>query len=178
MKNNNEFTLGNLKKEGFRGLRLFKTYFGQYDLFNMMSYEKLDQIRKLRTESAHKIYQNDLDYSYAIEQDSLLKDLYRVLNNIIKVEDPNHEFLIKYKDGIYNCFYGENGSIFETNGFNNKKYHYYDGYLRLINDKFNVREAEVLVVGNSIDSIKKALIKMPHNNCISNKLQKNCWNNF
>lgn len=74
------------------GLRLFKTYFCQYDLFNMISYEKLDQIRKLRTELAHKIYQNDLDYSYAIEQDGLLKDLYRVLNNIIKVKDPNHEF--------------------------------------------------------------------------------------
>lgn len=165
MKNNNEFTLEDLKKEGFRGLRLFKTYFGQYDLFNMMSYEKLDQIRKLRTEPAHKIYQNDLDYSYAIEQDGLLKDLYRVLNNIIKVEDPNHEFLIKYKDGIYNCFYGENGSIFEANGFNNKKYHYYDGYLRLINDKFNIRDAEVLIAGNSIDSIKKTLIKKLHNNC-------------
>lgn len=165
MKNNNEFTLEDLKKEGFRGLRLFETYFGQYDLFNMMSYEKLDQIRKLRTEPAHIIYQNDLDYSYVIEQDGLLKDLYRVLNNIIKVEDPNHEFLIKYKDGIYNCFYGENGSIFEANGFNNNKYHYYDVYLRLINDKFNVRDAEVLIAGNSIDSIKKALIKRLHNNC-------------
>lgn len=130
-----------------------------------MSYEKLDQIRKLRTEPAHKIYQNDLDYSYAVEQDSVLKDLYRVLNNIIKVEDPNHEFVMKYKDGIYNCFYGDNGRIFEANGFNNKKYHYYDGYLRLINDKFNVRDAEVLIAGNSIDSIKKALIERLHNNC-------------
>lgn len=165
MKNKNEFTLNDLKKEEFRGLRLFKTYFGQYDLFNVLSYKKLDQIRKLRTEPAHKIYQNDLDYSYAVEQDGLLKDLYKVLNNIIKVEDPNHEYIMKYKDGIYNCFYGENGSILEANGFNNKKYHYYNGYTRLINDKFNVRDSETIIAGNNIDIIKKTLIKNLYDNC-------------
>lgn len=165
MKNKSDFSLEELKKEEFRGLRLFKTYFGQYDLFNIMSYEKLDQIRKLRTEPAHKIYQNDLDYLYAKEQDGLLKDLYRVLNNIIKVEDPNHEFVMQYKNGIYNCFYGEHGSILESNGFNNKKYHYYNGYVRLINDKFHVRDSEILIAGNDINVIKKTLINSLQNNC-------------
>ena len=165
MKNKKDFTLDDLNKEEFRGLRLFKTYFGQYDLFNIKTYEKLDQIREMRTEPAHKIYQNDLDYSYAVEQDGLLKDLYRVLYNIIKVEDPNHDFVIKYRDGIYNCFYGEDGGILEANGFNNKKYNYYNGYLRLINDKFNVRDAEILIASNDVDSTKKKLIKRHHGNC-------------
>ena len=165
MKNNKEFTLEELSEEKFRELRLFKTYFGQYDLFNMMSYEKLDKIRKLRTEPAHEIYQNDLNYSYAKEQDSFLKDLYRVLNNIIKVEDPNYEYVKKYKNGAYSCFYGKSGCILEANGFNNKEYRYYDGYIRLINDKFCVRDSEILIAGNNLEIIKKSIVKKLHINC-------------
>lgn len=165
MLNNKEFTLDDLAKEEFRGLRLFKTYFGQYDLFNMISYEKLDNIRKLRTEPAHKIYQNDLNYLYNKEQDILLKDLYRVLNNIIKVEDPNCEYVKKYKNGVYSCFYGKSGCILEANGFNNKRYRYYDGYIRLINDKFCVRDSEILIAGNNLEIIKKSIVKKLHINC-------------
>ena len=51
-----------------------------------------------------------------------------------------------------------------TDDFNNQTERL-DNRLRLINDKFNVRDAEVLIAGNSIDSIKKALIKRLHNNC-------------
>ena len=32
--------------------------------FRKISYDKLDEIRKLRTEPAHKIYTNDFDYGY------------------------------------------------------------------------------------------------------------------
>ena len=56
MKNKSEFTLEDLNKEEFRGLKLFKTYFDQYDLFNIMTYEKLNSIRKLRTEPALSIF--------------------------------------------------------------------------------------------------------------------------
>ena len=165
MKNKSKFTLEDLNKEEFRGLKLFKTYFDQYDLFNIMTYEKLNSIRKLRTEPAHKIYLNDLDYVYLKEQDELLKDLYRVLNNIIIVEDNNYDYVKRYKEGLYYCFFGENGSILESNGFNSKKYRYYNGYIRLINDKFKVRDSEILIAGNDVKLIKKCLIDTLRMNC-------------
>ena len=105
MKNNNDFSLEDLKKEEFRGLKLLKTYFGQYDTFNVRTYEKLDEIRIIRTEPAHKVYQNDLNYSYSKEQDDILKNLYRVLYNIISVEDSEYELLKTYKDEIFSLIY-------------------------------------------------------------------------
>ena len=164
MKNKGEFSLDDLDRESFRGLKLFKTYFRQYDLFNMMSYEKLDKIRKTRTEPAHKIYKNDLDYTYCKEQDDVLKDLYRVLYNIMLAEDPKHEYIKKYKNGDYLCFYGDKGGILERNGFNNKPYKYFDGYIRLLNDKFDVRDAEILMATNDRKLLKKTLKETILNN--------------
>ena len=45
----------------------------------------------------------------------------------------------------------------QKNGFNSKQYRYYDGYLRLNNDKFQVRDAEILIAGNSKEEIKQIL---------------------
>lgn len=165
MKNKDTFNLEDLKKEEVRGLKLFKLYFSQYDKFNIKSYEKLDEIRNLRTEPAHKVYKNDLDYSYSVEQDLLLKNLYRILCNIIYVEDPKYHFLKEYNGGNYYSFYGENGKIYKYNGFNEKRYCYYDGYIRLINDKFDVRDSELLIAGNDINIIREKLSITLSRNC-------------
>lgn len=164
MDNKNDFSLDDLKNESFREYKVFKTYFGQYKLFSNLSFEKLNEIRSLRTEPAHKIYVNDLNYSYCVEQDGTLKNLYRILNNIIKVEDNDYELLKKYENGQYECFYGDKGSILENNGFNAKRFHYYNGYIRLINDKFKVRDAEILIAGNNNSFIKNEIIKRISNN--------------
>lgn len=164
MANKNDFSLDDLKNESFREYKAFKTYFGQYKLFSNLSFEKLNEIRSLRTEPAHKIYVNDLNYSYCVEQDGTLKNLYRILNNIIKVEDNDYELLKKYENGQYECFYGDKGSILENNGFNAKRFHYYNGYIRLINDKFKVRDAEILVASNDDSFIKNVLITRISNN--------------
>lgn len=69
MDNKNDFSLDDLKNESFREYKAFKTYFGRYKLFSNLSFEKLNEIRSLRTEPAHKIYVKDLNYSYCVEQD-------------------------------------------------------------------------------------------------------------
>lgn len=159
MSNNNKFTLDDLKKDEFREYKTFKTHFGQYKLFNKRCFDKLDEIRNLRTEPAHKIYTNDIDYSYCSEQDETLKNLYRIIYNIIKVEDSNYNLLRQYQNGEYECFYGEKGGILENNGFNAKNYRYYNGFICLINDKFKTRDAEILIAGNDASYIKNELIK-------------------
>lgn len=164
MSNNAEFTLDDLKKEEFREYKTFKKYFGQYKLFNKQCFEKLDEIRSLRTEPAHKIYTNDIDYSYCKEQDDILKYLYRIIYNTIKVEDSNYTLLKQYQNGEYECFYGEKGGILENNGFNAKNYHFFNGYICLINDKFKVRDSEILIAGNDANFIKKELVKHICNN--------------
>lgn len=45
----------------------------------------------------------------------------------------------------------------QKNGFNSKQYRYYDGYLRLNNDKFQIRDAEILIAGNSKEEINQIL---------------------
>ena len=67
---------------------------------------------------------------------------------MIKVEDSNYNLLSQYQDGDYDCFYGKKGGILENNGFNAKNYHFYNGYICLINDKFKTRDAEILIAGN------------------------------
>lgn len=157
MPNKNEFTLEDLKKEKFREFKTFKTYFSKYSKFDLLSFEKIDEIRKLRTEPAHKIYINDLNYMYCKEQDDTLINMYIVICNIIKVEDPEYIILNTYANGKYNCLYGEKGEISTSNGFNRKKYKDYNGYYRLINDKFKVRDSEILIAGNDIEEIRKLL---------------------
>lgn len=157
MRNKNKIDLDKLDKGEYGAFSLFKLYFGQYEQFYEVSYVKLDGIRKLRTEPAHQIYINDLNYDYCREQDEILINVYRILNNIIKVEDINYKYLKEYKNGEYNCFYGKRGAILQKNGFNSKQYRYYDGYLRLNNDKFQVRDAEILIAGNSKEEIEKVL---------------------
>ena len=141
MRNKDSFSLEDLK--GSREFTIFKIYFGQYNLFHENSFNKLNEIRKKRTEPAHKIFANDLNYLYAQEQDQILKNLYRVIYNIIKVEDNDYKYLKEYKNGEYECFFGEKGSISEDNGFNSKGFHYYNGYIRLINDKYKVKDSEI-----------------------------------
>lgn len=158
MPNKNEFTLEDLKKEEFREFKTFKTYFSKYSEFNVLSFEKIDEIRRLRTEPAHKIYVNDLNYMYCKEQDDTLINMYKVICSIIKVEDPEYKILNTYENGEYNCLYGEKGAISTSNGFNTKKYKYYNGYVRLINDKFKVGDSEILIAGNDIDEIRKILL--------------------
>ena len=170
MPNKNEFTLEDLKKEEFREFKTFKTYFSKYSEFNALSFEKIDEIRRLRTEPAHKIFINDLDYMYCKEQDDTLINMYRVICSIIKVEDPEYKILNTYENGEYNCLYGEKGAISTSNGFNTKKYKYYNGYVRLINDKFKVRDSEILIAGNDIDEIRKKLIN--HIKSISQNIEK------
>lgn len=170
MPNKNEFTLEDLKKEEFREFKTFKTYFSKYSEFNAISFEKIDEIRRLRTEPAHKIYINDLDYMYCKEQDDTLINMYRVICSIIKVEDPEYKILNTYENGEYNCLYGEKGAISTSNGFNTKKYKYYNGYIRLINDKFKVRDSEILIAGNDIDEIRKKLLD--HIKSISENIEK------
>ena len=170
MPNKNEFTLEDLKKEEFREFKTFKTYFSKYSEFNALSFEKIDEIRKLRTEPAHKIYINDLYYMYCKEQDDTLINMYRVIYSIIKVEDPEYKILNTYENGEYNCLYGEKGAISTSNGFNTKKYKYYNGYVRLINDKFKVRDSEILIAGNDIDEIRKKLLD--HIKSISENIEK------
>ena len=157
MSNKTMFTLEDLKKEDFREFKTFKIYFSKYSEFNPLAFEKLDEIRKLRTEPAHKIYVNDLNYTYSKEQDETLTNMYRVIYNIIKVEDPEYKLLETYERGEYSCFYGEKGAIFTSNGFNAKKYKYYNGYIRLINDKFKVRDSEILIAGKNIKTMRKIL---------------------
>lgn len=170
MPNKNEFTLEDLKKEEFREFKTFKTYFSKYSEFNAISFEKIDEIRRLRTEPAHKIYINDLDYMYCKEQDDTLINMYRVICSIIKVEDPEYKILNTYENGEYNCLYGEKGAISTSNGFNTKKYKYYNGYIRLINDKFKVRDSEILIAGNDIDEMRKKLLD--HIKSISENIEK------
>lgn len=158
MPNKNEFTLEDLKKEEFREFKTYKTYFSKYSEFNSLSFEKIDEIRRLRTEPAHKIYINDLNYMYCKEQDETLINMYRVIYSIIKVEDPEYVLLNTYQNGEYNCLYGEKGGISTSNGFNTKKYKYYNGYVRLINDKFKVGDSEILIAGNDIEEIRKILL--------------------
>ena len=155
MRNKDSFSLEDLK--GSREFTIFKIYFGQYSLFHENSFKKLDEIRKKRTEPAHKIFVNDLNYLYTQEQDQILKNLYRVIYNIIKVEDTDYKYLKEYKNGEYECFFGEKGSISEDNGFNSKGFHYYNGYIRLINDKYKVKDSEILIAGNDINIIQKEL---------------------
>ena len=171
MSNKNEFTLEDLKKEEFREFKTFKTYFGKYPGFNAVSFEKLDEIRKLRTEPAHKIYINDLNYMYSKEQDETLINMYKVICSIIKVEDPEYKILNTYENGEYNCLYGEKGAICTSNGFNAKKYKYYNGYVRLINDKFKVGDSEILIAGNDVEEIRKILFN--HIKSISENIEKN-----
>lgn len=131
-------------------------------IFNKLSFTKLNEIRELRTEPAHKIYTNDIDYSYWKEQDEILKNLYRIIYNIIKVEDTDYKLLYEYQNGDYTCFFGKQSAISQYNGFNSKNYHYYNGFMGLINDKFKVHDSEILIAGNSIKYIKEELTK-----CIS-----------
>lgn len=158
MSNKNEFTLEDLKKEEFREFKIFKTYFSKYSEFNSLSFNKLDEIRRLRTEPAHKIYINDLDYAYSKEQDETLINIYRVICSIIKVEDSEYKILNTYERGDYNCFYGKKSAIYTSNGFNAKKYKYYNGYIRLINDKFKIKDSEILIAGNDVEMMKKILL--------------------
>lgn len=158
MHNKNEFSLEDLKKEEFREFKTFKTYFSKYSEFNSLSFEKLDEIRRLRTEPAHKIYINDLNYMYSQEQDETLLNMYRVIYNIIKVEDPDYQILNVYEGGEYKCFYGSKGAIDTNNGFNTKRYEYYNGYVRLTNEKFKVKDSEILIAGNDIEIIRKILL--------------------
>ena len=157
MPNKSDIDMEKLEKGEYGIFSLFKLYFGQYKEFYEISYNKLDGIRNLRTEPAHQIYINDLNFDYCKEQDEILINLYRIINNIIKVEDNDYKYLKEYKNGDYVCFYGEHGSILQKNGFNSKQYRYYDGYLRLNNDKFQIRDAEILIAGNSKEEIKKIL---------------------
>lgn len=157
MPNKSDIDMVKLEKGEYGFFSLFKLYFGQYKQFYEISYNKLDEIRNLRTEPAHQIYINDLNFDYCKEQDEILINLYRIINNIIKVEDNDYKYLKEYKNGDYVCFYGEHGSILQKNGFNSKQYRYYDGYLRLNNDKFQVRDAEILIAGNSKEEIKQIL---------------------
>ena len=157
MPNKSDIDMDKLEKGEYGIFSLFKLYFGQYKEFYEISYNKLDEIRNLRTEPAHQIYINDLNFDYCKEQDEILINLYRIINNIIKVEDNDYKCLKEYKNGDYVCFYGEHGSILQKNGFNSKQYRYYDGYLRLNNDKFQVRDAEILIAGNSKEEIKQIL---------------------
>lgn len=159
MSNKDEIDLVKLKQGEYGVFSIFKLYFGQYEQFYEISYEKLDEIRNLRTEPAHQIYINDLNYDYCNEQDEILINLYRIINNIVKVEDPDYKYLMEYKNGEYVCFYGKRGAILQKNGFNSKQYRYYDGYLRLNNDKFQVRDVEVLIAGNSKEEVKDVLEK-------------------
>lgn len=158
MHNKNEFSLEDLKKEEFREFKTFKTYFSKYSEFNSLSFEKLDEIRRLRTEPAHKIYINDLNYMYSKEQDETLLNMYRIIYNIIKVEDPDYQILNVYEGGEYKCFYGSKGAIDTNNGFNAKRYEYYNGYVRLTNEKFKVKDSEILIAGNDIEIIRKILL--------------------
>lgn len=157
MPNKSDIDMVKLENGEYGIFSLFKLYFGQYKQFYEISYNKLDEIRNLRTEPAHQIYINDLNFDYCKEQDEILINLYRIINNIIKVEDNDYKYLKEYKNGDYVCFYGEHGSILQKNGFNSKQYRYYDGYLRLNNDKFQVRDAEILISGNSKEEIKQIL---------------------
>lgn len=161
MLNKDEFSLEELKKEEFREYKAFKTFFDQYSSFNKINFSKLDKIRELRTEPAHKIYRNDINYLYCHEQDEILKSIYKVIYSIIKAEDSNYELLQEYQNGEYKCFFGKKGGISEYNGFNAKNYHYYNGFIRLNNDKFKERDAEILIAGNSIKYIKEEIT-----NCI------------
>ena len=164
MPNKSDIDMVKLEKGEYGIFSLFKLYFGQYKQFYEISYNKLDEIRNLRTEPAHQIYINDLNFDYCKEQDEILINLYRIINNIIKVEDNNYKYLKEYKNGDYVCFYGEHGSILQKNGFNSKQYRYYDGYSRLNNDKFQVRDAEILIAGNSKEEIKQILQNHLKNN--------------
>lgn len=169
MPNKNDIDIEKLSKGEYGVFTLFKLYFGQYKQFDEISYQKLDDIRDLRTEPAHKIYTNDLNYAYCKEQDEILINIYRIINNIIKVEDSNYTYLKDYKSGDYVCFYGERGAILQKNGFNSKQYKYYDGYLRLNNDKFQVRDAEILIAGNNKEEIEQTLKKHLKNNSSLNE---------
>lgn len=145
-------------KDGKYGFfTIFQFYFNQYKEFRKISFDKLDEIRNLRTEPAHKVYTNNFDYEYCKEQDEILINLYRIINNIIKVEDPDYKYLKEYKDGAYVSFYGERGAILQKNGFNGKPYKYYDGYLGLNNDKFQVRDGEILIAYNNRKEIEEVL---------------------
>lgn len=145
-------------KDGKYGFfTIFQFYFNQYKEFRKISFDKLDEIRNLRTEPAHKVYTNNFDYEYCKEQDEILINLYRIINNIIKVEDPDYKYLKEYKDGAYVSFYGERGAILQKNGFNEKPYKYYDGYLGLNNDKFQVRDGEILIAYNNRKEIEEVL---------------------
>lgn len=157
MSNKDEIDLEKLKSGGYGVFSFYKLYFGQYKQFHEISYDKLDEILELRKEPAHKIYINDLNYDYCNEQDEILINLYRIINNIIKVEDPDYKYLKEYKDGAYVSFYGERGAILQKNGFNGKPYKYYDGYLRLNNDKFQVRNGEILIAYNNRKEIEEVL---------------------
>lgn len=157
MPNKGEIDLDKLSKGGYGVFSIFRLYFKQHKQFYEISYDKLDEIRKLRTEPAHKIYTNDLNYDYCKEQDEILINLYRIINNIIKVEDVDYIYLKEYKKGKYDCFYGKRGAIPYGNGFNSKPYRYYDGYFRLNNDKFQVKDVEVLIAGNSKKEIEEKL---------------------
>lgn len=157
MSNKNEIDLEKLNNGEYGVFSFYKLYFGQYKQFYEISYDKLDEILELRKEPAHKIYINDLNYDYCKEQDEILINLYRIINNIIKVEDPDYKYLKEYKDGAYVSFYGERGAILQRNGFNGKPYKYYDGYLRLNNDKFQVRDAEILIAYNNKKEIEEML---------------------
>ena len=159
MSNKDEIDLDKLKKGEYGVFSFYKLYFGQYAQFHEISYDKLLEIMDLRKEPAHQIYINDLNYDYCKEQDEILINLYRIINNIVKVEDPAYKYLKDYKNGEYVCFYGKHGAILQKNGFNSKQYRYYDGYLRLNNDKFQVRDAEVLIAGNSKEEVKDVLEK-------------------
>jgi hypothetical protein len=157
MSNKDEIDLEKLNNGGYGVFSFYKLYFGQYKQFHEISYDKLDEILELRKEPAHKIYINDLNYEYCKEQDEILINLYRIINNIIKVEDPDYKYLKEYKDGAYVSFYGERGAILQKNGFNGKPYKYYDGYLRLNNDKFQVRDGEILIAYNNRKEIEEVL---------------------
>ena len=169
MKNKNEFSLDDLKDSEFREFKAFKLYYGQKEEFNDINLTKLDEIRNLRTEPAHKIYLNDLNYEYCEEQDEMLINIYILLNAILIVEDSENNYISEYKNGVFKCFYGKQGSISAKNGFNKTSYRYYRGYERLINDKFSVRDAEVMIAGNEIVEIKSKLTKCLEKNTKADK---------
>ena len=185
MSNRDNIDLNILKENDVREFRLFCLYFGQYINFNKKSFEKLDQIRNLRTDPAHKVYINDLDYSYCNEQDDLLINIYRVLYDIIKNEDIDYKYLNAYENGSYISFFGVGGAISFNNGFNKSSYIYYNGYIRLNNEKFNVKDAEILIAYNDEKVAKRIINKKLHRNCgisfkdcdlITNKLMHDEFN--
>lgn len=156
MRNNSSFSLEELVN--FKELKTFKTYFSQYEKMNEQTFIELEKIWEIRTEPAHKIFNNDINIEYYNQQDKLLQNIYRIICDIIRSEDEDWGIVKEYNEGSYSCFFGPRGAISLSNGFNSCGYRFYNGYIRLINEKYNVRDAEILIAGNDIEKIKQKLV--------------------